>query len=73
LSYFPVFYNCGRSFVGNQCLRIEDFSFSDREKVLGYHFDRHCWAAACCSTHVSNWWPAVQMWPATSFMWPAKL
>ena len=22
-----VFYNCGRSFVGNHCLRIEDFFF----------------------------------------------
>jgi len=24
----------------------------------------HSWAKACCSTHVSNWWPAGQMWPA---------
>jgi len=43
-----VFYNCGRSFAGNHCLRIEEFSFSDREKVLDI-FDRHCWDAACCS------------------------
>ena len=42
------FYNCGRSFAGNHCLRIEIFSFSDEKKVLDA-FDRHCWDAACCS------------------------
>jgi len=26
------FYNCGRSFAGNHCLRIADFSFSDEKK-----------------------------------------
>ena len=34
LSYLSIFYNCGRSFASNHCLRIEDFSFSDREKAL---------------------------------------
>jgi len=42
-----VFYNCGWSFAGNHCLRIEDFSFSDKKKVLDV-FDRHCWDAAYC-------------------------
>ena len=37
---------------------LKIFSFSDREKSLGNAFDRHCWVAACCSTHVSSWWPA---------------
>ena len=41
----PVFCNCGRSFASNHCFRIEDFSFSDREKVLDV-FDRHCWHGA---------------------------
>jgi len=27
LSYLSVFYNCGRSFAGNHCIRIEDFFF----------------------------------------------
>ena len=57
LSYLSVFYNCGGSFAGSRCVRIEDFSFSDRKKALGGAFDRHCWAAACCSTHASNCWP----------------
>ena len=35
------FYNCGRSFAGNHCFRIEDFFFSDKKKVLDA-FDRHC-------------------------------
>jgi len=45
----------------NRCLRVEDFFFSDRDKVLGSTFDRHCWAAACCTRHLSNWWPESQM------------
>jgi len=43
---------------------LKIFSFSDRDEVLGDAFVRHCWAAACCSTHVSNWWPAGQTWAA---------
>jgi len=43
---------------------LKIFSFFDREKVLEDVFDRHCWGAACCSTHVSNLWPAGQMWAA---------
>jgi len=31
---------------------LKIFSFTDREKVLGDAFDRHCWTAACCSTRV---------------------
>jgi len=60
------FYNCSRSSVDNHCFRIEDFFFL-WQKLLGDAFDRNCWAATCCSTHVSNWWPAGQMRPATSF------
>ena len=37
---------------------LKIFSFSDRKKLLGDAFDRYCWAAACCSTHLSNWWHA---------------
>jgi len=43
-----VFYICGRSFAGYRCLRIGDFCFSDKKKVLDV-FDRHCWDAACYS------------------------
>ena len=43
---------------------LKIFSFSDGEKVLESDFDRRYWAAACCSTHVSNWWPVGYMWPA---------
>jgi len=57
------FYNCGRSFAGNQCLHIEDFFFL-WQKVLGDAFDRHCWTSACCSTHISSWWRGGQMWAA---------
>jgi len=31
---------------------LKIFSSSDREKVLGDAFYRHCWVAACCSTRV---------------------
>jgi len=46
---------------------LKIFSLFDRENVLGGAFDRHCWTAACCSAHVSNWWPVGKMWPSTSF------
>jgi len=36
---------------------LKKFSFSDREKLLGDAFDRHCWVAARCSTHTPKWWP----------------
>jgi len=43
---------------------LKIFSFSDREKVLGDAFIRHCWAAAYCKHTCVNWWHVGQMWTA---------
>jgi len=48
---------------------LEIFSFSDREKVLGDGFDRHCWAAAyMCQTGDTR----AQYGPPRLFIWPTK-
>jgi len=57
------FYNCGRYFAGSltTAFVLKIFSFSNRKKILGDAFDRHCWPAACYSKPLANWWPVGQM------------
>jgi len=66
LSYLSIFFTTAANLLqATTAFVLKIFSFSYREKVLGDAFDRHCWDAACCSIHLSNWWPAGQMWATT--------